>query len=675
MIGPLFLNQISPVTLFGTHSVKSCEGVALKFAYDVIGEPKMPRRAIIALIPESEYHLDTDALFPILPEYEFHAMQEESNDSYFEWVIPRSQGYFYPIVYAWVDEIDRLMDLARRKGALGEPFETELLDVVAVLDAHLQSGDLLSWGSPEMVDTSGAVSSTGKFSALRRECFEEVIAGLTNSTLSQAKRLSLLEGPAMKLFGHLPRRLDLISGHIGQRIRVERERAGFSSWYELFPRSFGGFKNLDDELLRIASLGFDTVYFPPIHPIGVIDRKGRNNSLVATADDVGSPWAIGSSLGGHTAVHPELGNENDLIHLVDYAAELGLEIAIDIALQCAPDHPWVTEHPDWFVHRSNGEIAFAENPPKKYQDIYPIDFYVQDQRSRSNLWEAIYAIFEHWISLGINIFRVDNPHTKGLSFWEWICEKLADEYPAVILLAEAFTVPKLMYKLAEIGFSQSYTYFTWRTSKEELINYGLELASLETVATMRPNFWPNTPDILAHPLRNGTRQDFLIRATLAATMTTSWGIYSGFELCENTPVVPDSEEYLNSEKYQLRKRDFASPDSLDEYIVALNAFRKENSAFRAQDGFINVATDSDDVLAYVRFNYATRNRVLVVVNLSPQEIRECQLDLEAIRAISDGGDTITVRDVLRDEIYVWSTPRAYVRLDPAYYVAHLCEFI
>ena len=463
-------------------------------------------------------------------------------------------------------------------------------------------------------------------------------------------------------------------------LRVDRELAVHGSWYEFFPRSEGGFvegASSWDRLDRIAAAGFDVLYLPPIHPIGHAHRKGRDNTLVATADDVGSPWAIGSAEGGHTAVHPELGTIEDVRRFIARADELGVEVALDYALQCSPDHPWVTEHPEWFVHRADGSIRYAENPPKKYQDIYPINFWPDSDEDRSALWQACRDVLQFWIDCGVAVFRVDNPHTKPLAFWAWIIADVQAEHPEIVFLSEAFTDPTMMHSLAEVGFSQSYTYFTWRETKEELTSYGEELAHAPTAGWFRSNLWPNTPDILAGPLRNGSRCAFAQRALLAATLAPSWGVYSGYEFCENDPVA-DKEEYRFSEKYELRVRDHDTPDSLWPLLARLNHLRRAHPAFWRMDSLRFHHVDSDDVIAYSHQRSSvggTVDRVLTVVNLVPDEVREATvyLDHDALGLSPDA--PFEVLDELTAESWVWSGSGNYVRLDPEQRVGHVFAIV
>jgi starch synthase (maltosyl-transferring) len=459
-------------------------------------------------------------------------------------------------------------------------------------------------------------------------------------------------------------------------LRVDRELAVFGSWYELFPRSEGGFVEgaaIWERLEAVAAAGFDVLYLPPIHPVGRAHRKGRDNTLVAGPDDVGSPWAIGASEGGHTDVHPDLGTLEDVRRFISRAADLGVEVALDYALQCSPDHPWVTEHPEWFVHRADGSIRYAENPPKKYQDIYPINFWPEADQDRLALWWACHEILEFWIAQGVSVFRVDNPHTKPLAFWAWVIARVQAEHPEVVFLSEAFTDPAMMHSLAEVGFTQSYTYFTWRRTKWELTSYGEELAHAPTAAWFRPNLWPNTPDILAGQLREGSRAAFALRALLAATLAPSWGVYSGYELCENDPV-PGKEEYRNSEKYELKVRDHDAPDSLWPLLSRLNHVRRAHPAFRRMDSLQFHHVDHDDVIAYSHVRSvagAAPDRVLIVANLEPDEVRECTVHLDHGALGLSPEVPFEVVDELTGERWTWSGHGSYVRLDPHERVGHV----
>ncbi|MGV9752531.1 alpha-1,4-glucan--maltose-1-phosphate maltosyltransferase [Nocardia farcinica] len=472
---------------------------------------------------------------------------------------------------------------------------------------------------------------------------------------------------------------DLVTRGPQHCVAVERPRALFGSWYEFFPRSTGGrdaegrpvhgtFATAAKELPRIAGMGFDVVYLPPIHPIGEVNRKGRNNSLVAEPGDVGSPWAIGSKDGGHDAVHPALGTEADFAEFVATAAELGLEVALDLALQCAPDHPWVREHPEWFTTLPDGTIAYAENPPKKYQDIYPVNF----DNDPDGLYAEVLRIVRHWIGLGVKIFRVDNPHTKPADFWEWLIATVRKDDPDVVFLSEAFTRPARLYGLARRGFSQSYTYFTWRVAKWELTEFGNELAAKADEA--RPNLFVNTPDILHESLQHGGPGMFAIRAVLAATLSPTWGVYSGFELFEHQAVRPGSEEYLDSEKYELRPRDFAGAlargESLEPWLTRLNEIRRAHPALQQLRCLHFHHVDNDALIAYSKLDPVSGDAVLTIVNLNPFGPEEgfISVDLPAIGR--EWHDHPVVFDEVSGEEYHWGQTN-WVRLDPARSVAHI----
>ena len=458
------------------------------------------------------------------------------------------------------------------------------------------------------------------------------------------------------------------------RLWVDRERALFGAWYELFPRSFGGFKGVMVRVPELAEMGFDILYLPPIHPIGRTFRKGPNNTLTAGPDDPGSPWAIGAEEGGHTAIHPDLGTEDDLLALIAELRANGMELALDYALQCSPDHPWVTEHPEWFHHRPDGTIACAENPPKIYQDIYPLNFWPEREKDRLAMWNACKEILDHWISFGVRIFRVDNPHTKPMAFWEWVIAEVQAEHPDVLFLAEAFTRPHVMARLAEAGFSQSYTYFTWRTEQhgvEGLWAYMEELAHGPKADYMRPNFWPNTPDILSGPLRNGPPSAFALRLVLAATLSPSYGVYSGYELYENQPAAETNEEYLNSEKYEIRHRDYDRPGTLAPLMGALNRIRRRHPAFARLRSVQFWSTSNPWIVAYTKISDDGTDRVLTVVNLDPYWAQDAVINLDPAALGLPASAPYRVTDELSGDQYSWTGAQPYVRLDPVQRVAHI----
>ncbi|OBG22496.1 alpha-1,4-glucan--maltose-1-phosphate maltosyltransferase [Mycolicibacterium celeriflavum] len=462
-------------------------------------------------------------------------------------------------------------------------------------------------------------------------------------------------------------------------IWVDRPEARFSAWYEFFPRSTGGwdrkgnpihgtFATATKALPRIARMGFDVVYLPPIHPIGKVHRKGRNNSVTAAPNDVGSPWAIGSDEGGHDAVHPELGTIADFDDFVAAARDEGMEVALDLALQCAPDHPWAKEHPEWFTVLPDGTIAYAENPPKKYQDIYPLNF----DNDPAGLYEEVLRVVRHWITHSVKMFRVDNPHTKPPNFWAWLIGQVKNEHPDVVFLSEAFTRPARLYGLAKLGFTQSYSYFTWRTAKWEITEFGEQIAEHADYAC--PNLFVNTPDILHESLQHGGPGMFAIRAVLASTMSSAWGVYSGYELYEHRPVREGSEEYLNSEKYELRPRDFdaalADGESLEPFIARLNEIRKLHPALHQLRTITFHHVDNDALLAYSKFDPATGDQVLVVVTLNPFGPEEATLWLDMPALGMEPYDRFWVRDEVTGDEYQWGQAN-YVRIDPVRAVAHI----
>jgi starch synthase (maltosyl-transferring) len=458
-------------------------------------------------------------------------------------------------------------------------------------------------------------------------------------------------------------------------VQIDRPLARSSAWYELFPRSataepgrHGTLRDVVDRLPYVASMGFDVLYLPPIHPIGETHRKGRNNTTAARTGDVGSPWAIGSAAGGHKSIHPDLGTFDDFRELVKATESHGLELALDIAFQCSPDHPYVREHPEWFAHRPDGSIQYAENPPKRYQDIYPFDFETVDAEG---LWNELRSVFAFWIDEGVRIFRVDNPHTKSFPFWEWVIDELTREHPDLVLLAEAFTRPKVMYELAKLGFTQSYTYFAWRHHRWELEQYYTELFRTDVVDYFRSNAWPNTPDILTEYLQQGGRTRFLQRLVLAATLSANYGIYGpAFELQEHLPR-PGAEEYLDNEKYEIRHWDLDAPHSLRDDIARINRVRHEHPALQQDRHFAFHHVDNPALVAYSKRDPVTDDTILVVVNLDPNQAQEGHTWLDADALGVGPTDPFVVRDLLGEGHWPWTGQRNWVRLDPAVAPAHV----
>jgi len=488
--------------------------------------------------------------------------------------------------------------------------------------------------------------------------------------LGRDTSLAIAESPRLAelMLAHADRR-DETRLELPRPVWVDRPRAQVSSWYELFPRSWGStpgrhgsFRDLANRLDYVQQLGFDVIYMPPIHPIGLAFRKGRNNTLTADANDVGSPWAIGSNDGGHTAIHPQLGSFDDFEELRKRAESLGLELALDFALQCSPDHPWVREHPEWFRWRSDGTIRYAENPPKKYQDIVPIDFGCEAWRS---LWQAIEEVVRFWVDRGVKIFRVDNPHTKPFAFWEWLISSIHRTHPEVLFLSEAFTRPKTMYRLAKLGFTQSYTYFTWRVEKQELADYFEEVTQPPVAEFFRPNFWPNTPDILHATLQEGGRPMFITRLVLAALSVGNWGIYGpAFELLDADPREPESEEYLNSEKYELKAWKLDDPGSLAPLISQLNALRRSEPALATAAAPQIESIDHPQLLAWSKHDEASGNRLVVVVCLEPSGTASGRLLLDLDRLGLPSDASLTAEELLTGATDRWPAGAASISLGP-----------
>jgi starch synthase (maltosyl-transferring) len=583
------------------------------------------------------------------------AMASLPNDVWMAEFTPPQPGRYQYTVVAWVDHFESWRrELERREDS-------------ADIAVAVQVGAAL-------IDAA-ATRASGSDAAILSEWSAQLRAILQTTTTDIATARALALDPARA--GLVARYADrtLAASSTGDLI-VDRKRAAFSSWYELFPRSMatqagqhGTFNDVEKRLPYLAEMGFDVLYFPPIHPIGRINRKGTNNSLRARPGDVGSPWAIGSAEGGHKEILPQLGTFADFDRLVNVARALGLEIAMDIAFQCAPDHPYVAEHPQWFRHRPDGSVQYAENPPKKYQDIYPFDFECDDWRG---LWNELKSIVDFWIARGVRIFRVDNPHTKAFAFWEWLIETTKQQHPDIIYLAEAFTRPKVMHRLAKLGFSQSYTYFTWRNTKQELTDYFTELTAGPGRQYYRPNVWPNTPDILPETLQSGLRSMYAARLILAATLSSNYGIYGPtYETMESTPREPGSEEYRDSEKYQLRHWTLQQPDGLWSLIARMNRIRRENAALQSDSGLHFCKIDNEQLIAYLKFDSASTNVILTVVNLDPHHSQSGWVDLDVGALQLDPDQPYQVHDLLSDQRYVWRGRYNYVLLDPQRSPAHV----
>jgi starch synthase (maltosyl-transferring) len=582
-------------------------------------------------------------------------MSELGNDRWRASFRVSAQGHHFYTVQAWIDPfLTWRRDLLKRVEA-GQESAIDLLVGAEIVDQAAQRA-----AGAEAEELSACAA------ALRKEAKTEL-----RSAVSRA----LDERIAALAEKHADRDTGTTYGR-ELRVVVDREKARFSTWYELFPRScgpepgrHGTFRDVIARLPYIAGMGFDVLYLPPIHPVGRAYRKGKNNVTTPLDEDLGSPWAIGSAQGGHKAIHTELGTFEDFHALIEAAREHGIEVALDLAFQCSPDHPYVKEHPEWFRIRPDGTVQYAENPPKKYEDIVPLNFDTEDWRA---LWEELKSVVLFWIGHGVRIFRVDNPHTKPFRFWEWLIGEVNRDYPDVLFLAEAFTRPKVMYELAKRGFSQSYTYFAWRNTSWDLKQYFTELTQTGVREFFRPNLWPNTPDILAEYLQFGGRPAFLARLVLAATLGASYGIYGpAFELCENRALRPGSEEYLDSEKYQLRHWPIERPDSLREFIGLVNRIRRENSCLQSNDRLRFHAVDNDQLIAYSKSSDDGASVILVVVNLNPYQTHSGWVEFSPEGVEGDGQQAYQVHDLLTGARYFWQGARNYVELNPNVSPAHI----
>ncbi|MCZ2150473.1 MAG: alpha-1,4-glucan--maltose-1-phosphate maltosyltransferase [Bryobacterales bacterium] len=590
------------------------------------------------------------------PEWREALMEAIGNDRW-RGVFPVSVlGRYRYTVEGWVDRFLTWRGDLRKRIAAGQDVRVEAL------------------AGAELVE-----EAAGRAEGADRDRLMEWAAILRAEAAAEERNAPALDGELAEVVSRYPDRR--LATRYGKELAmvVDPERARFSAWYEVFPRScareagkHGTLRDCESWLPYIAYMGFDVLYLPPIHPIGRTFRKGRNNAVTAEPGDPGSPWAIGAEDGGHKSVHPELGTLEDFRHLVEAARSYGIEAALDIALQCTPDHPYVREHPEWFRKRVDGTIRYAENPPKKYQDIYPLDF---ESENREELWEELKSIFLFWTGQGVRIFRVDNPHTKAFPFWEWAITGIKEQYPDVLFLSEAFTRPKVMARLAKLGFSQSYTYFTWRNTKEELTRYFEQLRETELRECLRPNLWPNTPDILPEFLQTGGRPAFLIRLALAATLGASYGIYGpAYELCENTPREAGSEEYLHSEKYEIKQRDLNSEWSLKEFIARVNRIRKENAALQSDEGLHFHATDNPLLICYSKARKGGADAVVMVVNLDPFHTQRGWVTLELERLGLEEGVPFQAHDLLSGARYLWEGRRSFVEMSPESTPVHILRF-
>jgi len=563
-------------------------------------------------------------------------------------------GHYYYTITAWVDHFKSWQQALAKKFKAKQDVSVELLVGV----------QLISEASQRATASNSSVMGEWAKSLQARQ------------TPQSAKvRLALSQKVARLMDKYSDRRF-ATKYHRELAVLVDRERARFSTWYEMFPRScstrdgvHGTFKDCEQRLPYIAAMGFDVLYFPPIHPIGHTNRKGKNNAPTAGSNEPGTPWAIGSEEGGHKAIYSKLGTVDDFRKLVTKAREYGIELALDIAFQCTPDHPYVKEHPEWFRWRPDNTIQYAENPPKKYQDIYPLNF---DTDNWQELWKELKDVVLYWVKQGFHILRVDNPHTKPFQFWEWLIAEVKKDHLDVIFLAEAFTRPKVMYQLAKLGFSQSYTYFTWRNTSWEFTQYFTELTQTEVREYFRPNLWTNTPDILTEYLQTGGEPAFKVRLVLAATLGASYGIYGPtFELMENLPKEKGSEEYLNSEKYEIKHWNIDRPDSLKDFIAGVNSIRRENVALQSDLSLRFHPTDNEQLLCYSKHTVDHSNVILVIVNMDPKNKQAGWIELNLDGLGLEPDRPFEVQDLLNDVSYQWRGPRSYVELNPKKTPAHI----
>jgi starch synthase (maltosyl-transferring) len=586
-------------------------------------------------------------------------MRHLVNDRWQGSFTPAATGLYIFTITAWVDRFQTWrQDLEKRASARQKDLAMHLITGAGLISETRQRA-----GGPDVKKIA-------------------VWAGtLKSATVSQNKKISLaLSKEVGALMEKYADRRSAATYPRELAVLVEREKAGFSTWYEMFPRSVtsgaaghGTFKDCEARLPYIAEMGFDVLYLPPIHPIGHTDRKGKNNSLTAGPGDPGTPWAIGSEEGGYKSIHRGLGDLNDFHHLIAKAKEFGIEIALDIAFQCSPDHPWVKEHPEWFLRRPDGTVQYAENPPKKYQDIYPLNFASENWRG---LWEELKGVVVYWAEQGVRLFRVDNPHTKPFDFWDWLISEVKKDFPDTIFLSEAFTRPKVMYRLAKLGFAQSYTYFTWRNYKHDITEYLTELTKTEIKDFFRPNFWPNTPDILHEYLQKGGRPAFIARLVLAATLCSNYGIYGpAFELMENTPREPGSEEYLNSEKYEIKHWDIGRADSLKDLIGRVNRIRRENPSLQRNRNLWFNSTSNDQIICYSKHTDDLANIIFTVVNLDPHHTQAGTVNVPLQAWGLDPRQSFEVHDLLDDNLYLWNGEWNPVELNPSICPAHIFRIV
>lgn len=621
----VIIEQVQPQVEAGRYAAKRTVGERVDVTAHIFGDGHDHIRALLLYRKQGA------------KEWQRTEMFQSNNDVWHAAFTVTEKGLYTFTVTAWIDHFDTWYDGFKKKAAASVDVHTELLEGVEFLKKFKPATPALQ----AAIDQVGG-EYTGAIAYVLSDVFHQLVH----------------DHPLIEYAAQYPREL---------QVSVEHTKANFSAWYELFPRSaslageHGTFQDVIRLLPRIQSMGFDVLYLPPIHPIGKVNRKGKNNSVTAQPGEPGSPWAIGSNEGGHKAILPALGTLDDYRELIRQARSMGIDIALDLAFQCAPDHPYVKEHPAWFRQRPDGTIQYAENPPKKYQDIYPFNFDTDDWQ---NLWQELKSVITFWIDQGVRIFRVDNPHTKPIPFWEWAIREVNKQYEDIIFLSEAFTRPKVMASLAKAGFTQSYTYFTWRVNKQELVEYMTELVDGPSRNYFRPNFWPNTPDILPYHLQHQGENVFIIRLALAATLSSNYGVYGPpYEICENIPV-QGKEEYFNSEKYEIKQYDWRHTNRMTDIMTLLNNVRKNHAALQSTWNIHFCAIDNPSLLAYVKVTDDLSDCILVVVNLDPYNKQYGYVQLP--KAVLKLGDAINLKlhDLVTGEDYTWTQEWNYVALDP-----------
>lgn len=630
----VIIENVQPQVDGGHYPVKSTIGELVNVTADIFGDGHDHIRAQVLYKKESS------------ESWTVRELKHQSNDNWSASFQVTEKGFYFFTIRAWVDHFETWYDGFKKKTEAGIDVKVELMEGAALLKK-------IGKGDPYFQSLAVALTDKNNY------------AGTVEKVLSHAFEKIVHEHPLIEHETRFEKELKII---------VEFKKANFSAWYELFPRSaslegkHGTFKDVIRLLPRIASMGFDVLYLPPIHPIGKVNRKGKNNTVRPAIGEPGSPWAIGSDEGGHKAIHAELGTLPDFKKLIAEAKKFNVDIAIDIAFQCAPDHPYVKEYPQWFKQRADGSIQYAENPPKKYQDIYPFNFETEDWK---NLWEELKSVFEYWIDQGIKIFRVDNPHTKPIIFWQWVIAEINKKHEDIIFLSEAFTRPKIMASLGKIGFTQSYTYYTWRVTKEEIMGYMNELAHSGSRNYFRPNFWPNTPDILPFHLQHQGENEFILRLAMAATLSSTYGIYGPpYEFYDNIPV-PGREEYMDSEKYEIKKHDWKKTNRMTDIITILNRARKSHPALQSTWNLHFCNIEQPDLLAYLKATEDLSDIVLVVVNLDPNQRHSGYVQLPKARLGLHDRINVKLHDLITDEHYTWTQEWNYVEIDPYKMPFHL----